>query len=92
MIADSFLYLEILFPAFIAGLIVLSTHVPLGREVLKRGIIFLDLAVAQIAGLGIIIAGLLGLEAHGWELQCVALVSAILGAGLLSFVEQKVGE
>jgi zinc/manganese transport system permease protein len=41
-------------PAFVAGLIVLSTHVPLGHEVLKRGIIFIDLAIAQIAGLGVI--------------------------------------
>ena len=39
-------------PALAAGLIVLSTHVPLGQEVLKRGIIFIDLAIAQVAGLG----------------------------------------
>ena len=40
---------SILGPATLAGLIVLATHVPLGREVLRRGIIFIDLAVAQIA-------------------------------------------
>ena len=48
--------LTIIGPAFLAGLLVTSTHVPLGRRVLQRGIIFLDLAVAQIAGLGIIAA------------------------------------
>ena len=32
----------ILGPGFLAGLIVLATHVPLGREVLRRGIIFID--------------------------------------------------
>ncbi|MCP4301670.1 MAG: metal ABC transporter permease, partial [Gammaproteobacteria bacterium] len=36
-------------PALIAGFIVLSTHVPLGQEVLRRGIIFIDLAIAQVA-------------------------------------------
>ena len=41
------LELSILGPAFIAGLLILATHVPLGQEVLKRGIIFIDLAIAQ---------------------------------------------
>lgn len=44
--------LDLLWPAFVAGLIVLATHVPLGIQVLARGIIFIDLAVAQVAGLG----------------------------------------
>jgi zinc/manganese transport system permease protein len=39
--------LDILAPAFLAGLLVAATHVPLGRHVLKRGIIFLDLAVGR---------------------------------------------
>ena len=48
--------LGLLVPALIAGLIVASTHVPLGQEVLKRGIIFIDLAIAQIAALGALCA------------------------------------
>lgn len=51
---------DILLPAFLAGLLVLSTHIPLGETVLKRGIIFLDLAVAQLAGLGLMVAYALG--------------------------------
>ena len=39
-----------------AGLLVLATHVPLGMEVLRRGIIFIDLAIAQVAGLGVMVA------------------------------------
>ena len=53
--------LNILIPAFVAGLLVLSTHIPFGMKILERGVIFADLAVAQIAGLGVIIAGLLDL-------------------------------
>lgn len=49
-------YLEVLAPAFVAGLLVLATHILLGREVLDRGIVFLDLAVAQMAALGVILA------------------------------------
>jgi zinc/manganese transport system permease protein len=37
----------------VAGLLVLTTHVPLGTQVLDRGIVFIDLAVAQMAGLGV---------------------------------------
>lgn len=51
---EEFLYVVI--PAIIAGLAVVSSHVPLGQEVLKRGIIFIDLAIAQIAALGVIVA------------------------------------
>ena len=46
--------ISILGPAMVAGVIVLSTHVPLGRQVLARGIIFIDLAIAQIAAMGVI--------------------------------------
>lgn len=83
--------LSILAPAFVAGVVVLFSHVPLGREVLKRGIIFIDLAIAQIAGLGIILASSLGFDAHGWELQLVALASALGGAFCLSLLENFAG-
>jgi len=80
--------LSILGPAFIAGLLVLATHVPLGQEVLKRGIIFIDLAIAQIAGLGVILANQLGWHSHGWEVQLAALSSAMIGAWILSLMEK----
>ena len=48
--------LSILWPAFIAGLLVTATHVPLGMQVLDRGIVFIDLAIAQVAGVGVILA------------------------------------
>ena len=56
------LELSILGPACLAGLIVLATHVPLGQQVLARGIIFIDLAIAQVAALGVILAQYFGME------------------------------
>ncbi len=50
----SFETINLIAPAFVAGAIISLAHVPLGQEVLKRGIIFLDLAVAQFAALGMI--------------------------------------
>ena len=68
---------SILAPAMVAGLLVLSTHVPLGQEVLKRGIIFIDLAIAQIAGLGVLLAGVIGWEDNVWMVQASAVSRGI---------------
>lgn len=82
--------MSILLPAFAAGMLVLATHVPLGAEVLKRGIIFIDLAIAQIAGLGIALANAAGLEMHGWQAQLAAVTAALGGALFLRWLERKV--
>jgi zinc/manganese transport system permease protein len=79
----------ILGPAFLAGLLVLATHVPLGQQVLKRGIVFIDLAVAQIAALGVIGADLMGWEPQGWAVQVAALAAALPGALLLTWTEKR---
>lgn len=81
--------LMILVPAFLAGALVLSTHVPLGQEVLKRGIIFIDLAIAQIAALGVIAAIVFGGELASWQIQLFAGLSAISGALLIHWLEQQ---
>lgn len=72
-----------------AGLLVLATHVPLGRRVLQRGIIFIDLAVAQIAGLGVVGAQLLHVPEHGLVVQLIALAAALLGSLLLYWCERR---
>ncbi|QNP39977.1 metal ABC transporter permease [Lysobacter solisilvae (ex Woo and Kim 2022)] len=81
--------LSILGPACVAGLVVLSTHVPLGKQVLSRGIIFIDLAIAQIAGLGVILAQYLGIDEHGLGVQVAAAAAALAGAGLLSWTDRR---
>jgi len=79
----------ILGPALIAGLLVLATHVPLGMQVLDRGIVFIDLAIAQIAGLGVIAADAVGLPEHGIAVQAAAVSAALLGAWLLTWTEER---
>lgn len=80
---------SILGPALIAGLLVLATHVPFGTQVLDRGIVFIDLAIAQIAGLGVIAADALGLPEGGIAVQVAAVSAALLGALLLTWTERK---
>ena len=80
--------LSILLPALAAGLLVTATHVPLGMQVLARGIVFIDLAIAQIAGCGVLLADRLGFEAEGVAVQVAALGAALAGALLLTWTEK----
>jgi zinc/manganese transport system permease protein len=80
---------SLLGPPLLAGLLVCATHVTLGREVLRRGIIFIDLTIAQIAALGVIALEAAGHESHGWQLQAAAGIAALLAAGLLSWTERR---
>ena len=81
--------ISILGPALLAGLLVTLTHVPLGQRVLQRGIIFLDLAIAQVAGLGIIAAHSFHFEPGGWQVQLIAFSAAVVGVLLLNFTEKR---
>jgi zinc/manganese transport system permease protein len=76
-------------PALAAGLLVLWTHVPLGQVVLQRGIIFIDLAIAQVAALGVIAAGNFGWEENQWAVQASAVGAALLAAAGLNWTEKR---
>ena len=83
--------LGLLAAPFAAGLVVLATHVPLGITVLRRGIIFIDLAVAQVAALGVIVAGLAHLEEDwgGFGAQLAAGIAALAAAAALTYCERR---
>jgi len=89
-------FIPILLPALIAGILVVITHIPLGSEVLRRGIVFIDLALAQTAALGSIVVTWAiyhgGHQAHehfGTALVYVAsYAAAILCASLLYFIRK----
>jgi zinc/manganese transport system permease protein len=57
--------------------------------VLDRGIVFIDLAIAQIAGLGVICADAMGLPEGGVAVQAAAVTAALLGAVLLTWTEKR---
>src|SRR5882672_5751946 len=80
---------SLLLPALIAGLLVTATHAPLGMQVLSRGIVFIDIAIAQIAGVGVIGADFFGWEAQGIAVQIPALAAALLGALFLTSTEKR---
>ena len=74
---------KILWPSLIVGMLVVSTHVPLGREVLRRGIIFLDLAIAQSAAFGIVLSRTLWQSTHSshYSMQIwIAVLAAVIAS------------
>ncbi len=89
--------ISLLAPAFIAGALISLVHVPLGQEVLRRNIIFLDLAVAQFAALGMIafqtfiIVDEYSLLA-GYGRLGAGLVAAIMCALIFHLLEKKSGQ
>lgn len=72
--------LVILAPAAVLILLMLVTHTYFGLHVLARGIIFVDLALAQVAALGVAVAFMLGFDAHGFEGQLFALGATLIAA------------
>lgn len=84
--------IEIVGPALVAGLMIALTHAPLGIEVLRRGIIFIDLAVAQIAGLGLVVGNMVIHDPSPWLVQFIALVCAIAAGLFFRKVEKAMPE
>ncbi len=70
----------ILLPAFVMSALMILSHTYLGLHVLARGIIFVDLALAQVAALGMSIAFLLGEEPHGLSAQLYAFAATLTAA------------
>jgi len=70
--------LKIVTPVLAIGLIISLTNGPLGLEVLRRGIIFIDLAIAHIAGLGLITGTVLLHDVTPWILQLSTMIFVVL--------------
>ncbi|BBB26962.1 metal ABC transporter permease [Amphritea japonica] len=85
--------LEIGLPVLVAGLLILASHIPLGYQVLKRGIVFIDLAIAQVAALGTVLASqMLRHNGDQWLLQGMAIVFALLAVGLVAWINKNFPE
>ena len=83
------LNLDILGPALVAGLLILATHVPLGMIVLNRGLIFIDIALAQVAALGVVFASLMWGASSIWVVQLCAVGAAIGCAAILTWTDSR---
>src|SRR6202790_2680079 len=76
---------------FVASLILTGIHAYLGVHVVERGVIFVDLALAQIAALGATIAILIGMDPHGRGAYWLSLVFTFIGAAIFAFARTRRG-
>jgi zinc/manganese transport system permease protein len=72
-----------------ASLILTGIHAYLGVHVVERGVIFVDLALAQIAALGAVVALIMGLDPHGGSAYWISLGFTFLGAFIFSMAKSK---
>jgi zinc/manganese transport system permease protein len=83
--------LPFLLAPFLASLILTGIHAYLGVHVVERGVIFVDLALAQIAALGATIAILIGMDPHGAGAYWLSLAFTFVGAGVFAFARTRRG-
>jgi zinc/manganese transport system permease protein len=76
--------LELLLPAFVASLILTGIHAYLGVHVVERGVIFVDLSLAQIAALGTTVAYLAGYDLHSEFSYLFSLGFTFVGAAIFA--------
>jgi zinc/manganese transport system permease protein len=81
--------LDLMIPAIVAALVILSIHAYLGLHVIAREVIFVDLAFAQIAALGSTVALLMGIEAGTTTSLLFALAFTLIGALIFSFTRME---
>ena len=76
--------LELLLLPFAACLILTGIHCYLGIHIVSRGVIFVDLALAQVAALGSTVALLAGYELHSTEAYLFSLCFTFFGAAVFA--------
>src|SRR2546423_12101635 len=84
------IFLFLLAP-FVASLILTGIHAYLGVHVVERGVIFVDLALAQIAALGATVAIVVGMDPHGRASYWISLGFTFLGAGIFALARTRRG-
>lgn len=83
--------LPFLVAPFLASLILTGIHAYLGVHVVERGVIFVDLALAQIAALGATVAILIGMNPHSGAAYWLSLAFTFVGAAIFAFARTRRG-
>src|SRR2546430_9102771 len=83
--------LPFLLAPFVASLILTGIHAYLGVHVVERGVIFVDLALAQIAALGATVAIVIGMDPHGHGSYRISLAVTFPCPGIFAFARSRQG-
>jgi zinc/manganese transport system permease protein len=81
--------LELMAAPFVACVVLVGIHAYLGMHVIQRKVIFVDLALAQIAALGAIFGFIVGLSPHSPAAYFFSLTFAIVGAAIFALTRMR---
>lgn len=84
---DTLTILQFLAAPIVASLIIAGIHAYLGLHVVERGVIFVDLSLAQIASLGAAIGVFIGLDPHEPSIYWMSLGFTLIGAAIFSVIK-----
>lgn len=79
--------IELLWPAFVLAIALVFIHAVFGIEIIRRGVIFTDLAIGQIAAVGMAIS--IAFMDGSWQ-NSMTLLFAILSAGVIAWANSKI--
>jgi len=74
---------------FVACLVLPWLLVYLGLHIVRRGVIFVDLALAQVAALGACTALLIGYDVHDWQSYALSIAFTLVGAAVFTFTRMR---
>jgi len=80
---------ELMLLPFLACLVLTGIHAYLGMHIIKREVIFVDLALAQIAALGAVVALLFGIELHSMSAYIVSMGFTFIGATIFALTRLR---
>ena len=84
--------IDLMLLPFVACLILVVIHAYLGIHVVERGVIFVDLALAQIAALGAVCAALMGFPLHSLQAYVISLGFTFVGAAVFALTRFRRSE
>jgi len=82
-------FIEVMKWPLIASLLLPGLLVYLGLHIVRRGIIFVDLALAQVAALGACVSILQGYESHDWQTYVWSVGFTLIGAVIFTFTRGR---
>lgn len=75
--------------AALATLVLAGIHAYLGFHIVRRGVLFVDLALAQMAALGVALSVVLGVHEDPWQSYLLALGMTFVGAALFAWLRGR---
>lgn len=81
--------IAILWAPFLMCLVLTGIHAYLGVHVLAREVVFVDIAMAQIAAFGATVAFLMGYDTETWQSYAYALTATLAGAVVLALTRSR---